>query len=141
VPVSEQVFRPLFVYWGVAGVGGLMLALFGWQLWQTPTVATALFLCITLGIVVWGVDAALSRVTLSAGALWLSSPLCGQRCVEPRQLTSVVEAGRLLPVLALVYHPQLEQGLLDLDALGTLILPAVQRQADLLATLQARMPP
>src|SRR5215204_4320367 len=117
--VSERIFRPLPFYWGVTGVGALLAALFVGQLWRAPTAGSALFLLIALGIVVWGSDAALSRVILSAGELCLLTPLRGRRCVQLRQLASVTEGGRINPVVGLVYHPQLENGLLDLDTVAT----------------------
>ncbi|MBK8047980.1 MAG: hypothetical protein IPK16_13105 [Anaerolineales bacterium] len=79
----------------------------------------------------------LSRVEADERALRLRRPLQGVRQVELRQLINVHTGGRLLPNLVLFYHPRTSQDLLDLDAVESLTLPAVEDQAMLLETLQA----
>ena len=70
---------------------------------------------------------------------WLETPL-GARRVEFRQLDSATEAGRLLRVVVVTYHPLLENGLLDLDDLRSVTLPAVNQQYELLELLQQHAP-
>jgi hypothetical protein len=70
----------------------------------------------------------------------VQTPLRGRRCVEFRQLASVMEAGRVNPVIALIYYPMLDNGLFDLDKPTSLVLPAVQGQAQLLTFLEAKTP-
>jgi hypothetical protein len=138
--LPERQFRASPIYWGLAGLVIVLALLLAWELVQTPSWGAGFFLLIMIAIALWSIDAALSRVELSATTLCLSSPLRRRRCVELRQLANVVEGGRMIPMVAILYHPQLENGLLDLDQVHGLALPSLQEQAELVYTLQREIP-
>jgi hypothetical protein len=118
----------------------LLAAGMGWDLAQALSPGALLFLAVSLGIAAWSILAMCSRVEVAPASICLVTLLHGCRCVDFRQLSSVTEDGRVNPVITIIYHPQLENGLLDLDHVDTMHLPAVTDQAELLAHLQARMP-
>lgn len=137
---DRRIYSPSLFYAIVAAVAGVLAGLFGWELWRQVTVGNLLFLGVSLGILGWGLNAYKSRVELAPNAICVQTPLRGRCCVEFRQLASVTEAGRVTPVIALVYYPRLDNGLLDLETPASLVLPAVQGQAELLAELEAKTP-
>jgi hypothetical protein len=118
---------------------GLAL-LFAWELWRVVTIGALLFLLISLALALWAGRALTARVQLTANGLCRHSLLQTPHCVEFRQLVGVSEEGRFNLVLVLTYHPMLDNGLLDLDAIQTLMLPAVRQQETLLAQLRAKLP-
>jgi hypothetical protein len=121
-------------------VGLAFMTLFAWELWRGANLGAALFLAVGGGLVLWAGNALLTRLELTANALCVYAWGRGVRCVEFRQLAGLAEEGRFNSVIVLFYHPQLSSGLLDLDEIKTLLLPAVRNQATLLAQLQARHP-
>ena len=132
-------YRPVERY-AFLGGAGLLAALFcGWALWRTFDWITLIFLfgCL-FAAASFGVQL-LGRVEVDATGLRLETPL-GARRVEFRQLDSATEAGRLLRVVVVTYHPLLENGLLDLDDLRSVTLPAVNQQYELLELLQQHAP-
>lgn len=133
-------YMPHPFYKLLALISILLAAGTGWELAQDLTAGALLFFCISLSIAVWSILAMFSRVELPPAGVCLATLLHGSRCVDYRQFVSVTENGRLSPVITLVYHPQQESGLLDLDHVDTLQLPAVTGQAELLAHLQERTP-
>ena len=82
----------------------------------------------------------MSRVEVDDRGLTLLQPLASPQQVQYRQLAEVSEEGRLQRVILLLYHPLRPDGLLDLDDLRSLALPALEEQSDLLEILQARTP-
>jgi hypothetical protein len=137
---EPHTFQPSPIYLILLFIGLGLMALFAWELWQGATLGAALFLAVGGGLALWAGNALLTRLELTANALCVYSGWRGVRCVEFRQLAGVTEEGRFNPVIVLLYHPQLPTGLLDLDQVQTLLLPAVRNQAALLAQLQARHP-
>jgi hypothetical protein len=135
-----RVYSPSLFYAIVAAMAGVLVGLFGWELWRQVSVGNLLFFGVSLGILGWGVNAYWSRVELAPNGVCVRSPLRGRHCVEFRQLANVVEAGRITPVIALIYYPALDNGLLDLEKPTSLVLPAVQEQAHLLTLLEAKTP-
>ncbi|CAN5729015.1 hypothetical protein BH10CHL1_BH10CHL1_13070 [soil metagenome] len=125
-------FIALFCLFFVAG--------FAWNLTRTFTLETLFFFVLSLAVVIWSVLAMLSYVEVGADNLVLFAPLQSDRSVRFRQLISVSENGRFNPVLTLIYHPQRADGLLDLDHVQSLILPALNEQEELLELLEARLP-
>jgi len=121
--------------------GCLLLAgAFGWNLAQHFSRDLLFFFVISLGLVAWSFYGMVSRVEMTADRLVLMTPWRANRSVEFRQLISVSENGRFNPVLTLLYHPRQADGLLELDDVHSLILPAVNEQAALLEILEARLP-
>ncbi len=103
-----------------------------------------LFLLISLGIALWGAFTALSRVEFTVKSIHIRSPLGSSlfrvRSVEHRQLIDITLGGRLGKSVVLLYHPKLENGLLDLEAANSLFLPVVRNQQDLYNRLKAQVP-
>jgi hypothetical protein len=66
--------------------------------------------------------------------------LAAPQQVQFRQLVEVSEEGRFQRVIVLLYHPLRSQGLVELDDLRSLALPALEAQTDLLELLQTRTP-
>ena len=127
-------------YWGGVSIGSLVVIGFAWELWRGFSVEYLLFCLIGLGLVIWSLDALGRRVHLTTKGICVERPLRPSRCVDFRQLITVAEEGRINPVITLVYHPALADGLLDLDAAASLELPAVRAQAELFAVLQEKTP-
>lgn len=118
----------------------LLAALLGWNVSQDFTWEAIFFLVILLTIATWSLLLGFSHVTLTAEQITLYTPLIGTRRVALRQLISVSENGRFNRVLTLIYHPRLANNLLDLDDVRSLILPTVDGQDELLATLEVSVP-
>jgi hypothetical protein len=135
-----RVYSPNSFYAVVTAMAVVLVGLFGWELWRQVTMGNLLFLGVSLGVLLWAANAFWSRVELAPNQICLRTPLRGPRCVEFRQLASVMEAGRVNPVIALIYYPALDNGLLDLDRPASLVLPAVREQAQLLTVLEAKTP-
>ena len=132
-------YRPVERY-AFLGGAGLLAALFcAWALWRQFDWITLLFCFGCLFAAASFGSQLLARVELDAAGLRLVSPFARRR-VEFRQLDSATEAGRLLRVIVVTYHPLAPNGLLDLEDLHSVTLPAVNQQYELLAMLQARAP-
>lgn len=133
--MDAKSYRASSLYLVLITAGTVAVGLCAWSLWRQFDWIVLLFLlgCLYATLtfsVQWR-----SHVTLDAYGLWLHSPL--QRCrIEFRQLDAVHEAGRVTRRLVVTYHPLQENGLIDLETLRAVALPAVERQDELLATLQ-----
>lgn len=134
------VYRPTPRYLFFALVSLIMVGLFGWDLARRVEVGTAVFLVISLGLMLWNVRAALTRVALLPDRLTLTMPISRPREIEFRQLMSVTEEGRMGRALLVAYHPHAGNGLLDLDDVETAALPMLQDQDALFAVLSKRAP-
>lgn len=127
-------YRLLSVLW-------LSLALlFAWDMLRAPSLGIGFFLLVSLGLLVWNVRAALSKVWLTEHGVTVFFPLTGERSVDFRQLVSVSAAGRFGAAITLIYHPRQSNGLVDLDRAVSLFLPTVEEQGTLLAALEERTP-
>ena len=62
------------------------------------------------------------------------------RTVALRQLMSVSTSGRAGKALILLYHPDRGDGMLDLDDVRSLVLPALDEQDALQSYLEAQVP-
>src|SRR5687767_7377374 len=113
--VASQTYVTHALYKLIAGLCCVLAVLFAWDLLRTITPGAMLFFAISLGIALWSVHAMLRQVELTPTSICVTTPFRAPQCVEFRQLVSVSENGRLNPVITLVYHPQLANGLLDLD--------------------------
>ena len=99
-----------------------------------------IFLLICLGIALWGAYTARSWVELTAAEVTVRGPFSWARSVEHRQLINIELGGRLGKSVALLYHPKLENGLLDLDDANSIFLPVVRNQQELYDRLAAQVP-
>lgn len=147
----EQAYRPHFRYALLTGVAVLFALLFARNVVTNLAVQDSLgltdfltgemfFGAACIGLALWNARLMLSRVLLGDRAIayqpW-GGPL---RRVEFRQLMSVSESGRAGNAIILLYHPTEPSGLLDLERVDSLVLPAVTEQNALLETLEAHVP-
>lgn len=137
---KAQHFEPSPVYWVGASFGALVMVGFAWELGRAFTVEGLFFCLVGIGLLLWSLAALGKRVRLTNTGLCVEQPFQRPRCVEFRQLLTVNEEGRFNPVITLVYHPALANGLLDLDAAVSVELPALRAQNELLTVLQERQP-
>ena len=96
------------------------------------------FLLVTLVGMIWSGDQLLSHVELDLTEIRLHRLWRAPVRIAFRQMDSLQIAGRIFPAQVYCYHPLQPDGLLDLQELHTLTLPAVEEQDLLLELLQAR---
>lgn len=135
-----RVFVAHPVYRVLAAFSALGAGLLAWQLWRGVDPITPIILGICLVLLVRFLRFALARVTLDAQGVAVQMPWRAPRAVAFRQLSAVHEEGRGIRSILLLYHPQAGNGLLDLEGLHSLALPAVREQSELFQTLSDRTP-
>jgi hypothetical protein len=139
-PGSEPVvYGALPVYWIMAGGAlvatvFLIVDMFSGLRWDT-----LFFSAIGLVGGLWALWMASTRLIVLDEGL-LVQRATAQYLVDYRQLLRVQPSGRLLAVMALIYHPRRDDGIIDTDAVGSLLVPGVRRQSELLQTLEQRIP-
>jgi hypothetical protein len=133
-------FRPHPRYVLIAGIAGLSTLALLWLLWQRLELGSVLFLAFAAGLLFFTVRSLFSRVEVDEHELKLFRPLSPPLVVQFRQLAEVSEEGRLQRVILLLYHPLRADGLVELDDLRSLALPALEEQSELFELLQARTP-
>ncbi len=133
-------YRPHARYMLITGIAAISVVALLWLLLRRLELASVLFLLFAAGLLFVAVRSLFSRVEVDEHGLTLVRPLSQPLQVQFRQLAEVSEEGRLQRVILLLYHPLRPDGLLDLDDLHSLALPALEEQPDLLETLQARTP-
>jgi hypothetical protein len=132
---------PVQQWYSVSVVICLALCLlFAWQLTRGFEVGALLFFGVCVAIAAWQWRAARTRVAIHEDRLIVTAPFSSDREVEFRQLLDVVQEGRVNPSIMVLYHPRSEDGLLALDDVETLTLPAVQDQITLLDRLEGQVP-
>jgi hypothetical protein len=122
-----------------AGLGVLVVVLFGWELSRQFSPEGAFFLLIGLGLALINLRWVFTRVELNDTSLTLHEPLA-TRWVDYRQIVDVLEGERRSRALSLIYYPAGQNGLLDLDQPRTLFLPMMAGQAELATRLRQEMP-
>lgn len=133
-------YRPHPRYALIAGIAGISILALLWLLWRRLELGSLLFLIFAAGLLVFALRSIFSRVEVDARGLTLVRPLSPPLSVQFRQLVEVSEEGRFQRVLLLLYHPLRPDGLLDLDDLRSVALPALDDQPELIELLQARTP-
>jgi hypothetical protein len=133
-------FRPHPRYVLIAGIAGLSMLVLLWLLWRRPELGSALFFAFAAGLLFFALRSLFSHVEVDEHGLTLFRPLARPQAVQFRQLVEVSEEGRFQRVLLLLYHPLRSNGLIDLDDLRSLALPALEEQPELFELLQARTP-
>jgi hypothetical protein len=124
----------------ITGIAAISVLALLWLLLRRLELASVLFLLFAAGLLFFAVRSLFSRVEVDEPGLTLVRPLSQPLQVQFRQLAEVSEEGRLQRVILLLYHPLRPDGLVDLDDLHSLALPALEEQSDLLEILQARTP-
>ncbi len=134
VPAARYAAHPKYRLWAAAwaAVAGVS----AWQLRQGIDAGALLFLGIALALLVWYGREVGSTVTLEGRRLRLHRPLAADAVVEFRQLAAVHQEGRIGASILLHYHPLAADGLVALDNLRSLALPALVDQEELMGILQ-----
>ena len=134
------VFRPQRQYWFLAAVCLVLIGLFGWDLLHGAEAGSVLFFAVSLGALAWSVRSTFTQVSLGPDQMVVTAPLSRPREIGYGQILSVSEEGRMGKALVIAFHPRLPDGLLDLDRVETVALPALQDQASLYAELVQKAP-
>ncbi len=132
-------YRPTGQYGLLTAFGAAAAIFCAWALWRQFDWITLIFLFGCLFAALSFANQWASRVEIDAQGFWLHAPLRRRR-VEFRQIDNAVEAGRIARGIVVTYHPLAPNGLLDLDELHSVALPAVAQQENLLEALRARCP-
>ncbi len=135
-----MVYTAFPLYRVLALASALLVLLFVWQLRTGFDAGALLFLALMLWLALRFGRMALSRVEVLADRVRLLRPFSAPQVVEFRQLEAVYEEGRGFSSILVTYHPRQPDGLLDLEEVKHLSLPAVNDHAGLLATLIAHIP-
>jgi hypothetical protein len=125
-------------YWllgGAAVISGVMLL---YELRKGFTWAVIVFALVALLGSAWALWMATTSVEVSDEGLRLKR-LVGTQMVNWQQMISVTAQGRFIRVLTVLYYPRSENGLVDTDAVRSLLMPSVKNQGELLAVLEARV--
>jgi len=118
----------------------LLLALaLAWSLSQNFAPDIAFFFLTCIGILLWSARDAASSVEQGGTTITLKRSLGRAKSIALGHISDVWQEGRLGQSITLLYHPQQEDGLLDLDNVESLILPQVQRQDELYEFLKDRV--
>lgn len=125
-------------YWimgGAAVIAGVMLLLelrtgFSW--------ATICFAFIALLGGVWALWMATTSIQVTDAGIHLKR-LVGSQSIAWQQMISVTAQGRFFTVLTVLYYPRRADGIVDTDAVASLLTPAVKNQGDLLALLETKV--
>lgn len=139
VQPAMLLYHPTPRYALLTGAGAFAALLCAWSLWQQFDWFTLFFLGGSLFAALAFAAQWRTVIEVDAHGLWLRVPLRTQR-VEYRQLDGAVEAGRIVRGIVVTYHPLRENGLLDLEDLRSVTLPAVERQYELLTLLESKCP-
>jgi len=135
----SQTFLPHPLYRWLTLSSFLLTGLLGWGLIERMTLEEFFFFLLSATISLWFGNALFSRIQLQERTITLHTPLRGVQEVDFRQLVSAAEASRVMHSLSLLYHPRQPDGLLDLEQIQLLRLPAVVDQEQLLIALEARI--
>lgn len=114
--------------------------LFVWDLSKDVEAGSLLFLGVALGLFFRYGRVLGSRVTLEDRRLRLQRPFAPDVVVEFRQLAAIHEEGRFGQSLLLHYHPLTAAGLVELDEIRSLSLPALVAQSELAEFLDKQVP-
>ncbi|HHY58660.1 MAG TPA: hypothetical protein GYA08_24860 [Chloroflexi bacterium] len=125
-------------HYGLLTAFGVGAAIFcAWALWRQFDWITLIFMIGCLFAAFSFAAQWSARVEVDRQGFWLRS-LWRHRRIEFRQIDDATEAGRIVRGIVVTYHPLMPNGLLNLDELHSVTLPAVGRQQTLLEQLRAR---
>jgi hypothetical protein len=133
------VYRAMRAYWVLAALGLVATASLLFDMTRGVRWDTAFFAVVGLVGGLWALWMASTRLIVLPDGL-LVQRATAQYLVDWRQLLRVEPSGRLLSVLALIYHPRRDDGIIDTDAVGSLLVPGVRNQSALLETVEQRLP-
>lgn len=124
----------------LAGIAVVCVALLGWWLLSNTDLTTIVFFAVALVLLLVSLRGIGSRVEVDAVGLTLFRPLAQPLRIQYRQLAQVTEEGRVQHVLVVLYYPIAADGLMDLETLNSVALPALEDQMELLQVLQTKTP-
>lgn len=125
-------------YWLLGGAALIAGVLLLFELRKGFTWEVIVFAAIALLGGAWALWMATTSVEISDEGLRLKR-LVGSQMVKWQQMISVTTQGRFLRVLTILYYPRRENGLVDTDAVRSLLMPSVKNQDELLAALEAKV--
>ena len=137
--VSDE-YRASLRYWLLAlgGLGATVLLIFD-IITRGVTWDALLFALIGLLGGLWALWMATTRVYVSNQGL-IVRRFTAVYQVDYQQIRSATLEGRLLSVVTIVFHPRLDNGLIDTEQVGSLLIPALVDQDQLIEQIEARMP-
>jgi hypothetical protein len=138
--MAETVYRPHPRYILMAGIGAISVVVLLVLLPRRPDLVGVLFTLFGAGLLFFALRGLGSRVEVADHAITLLRPLSPPERIEYRQLAEVSEEGRLHRVIVLLYYPLRADGLVELDDLRSLALPALEDQYALLELLESKVP-
>lgn len=136
----ENVHTAMPIYWVMAALALLAAVALVIDMRSGLRWDTVLFAAVGLVGGLWALWMASTRLTMLDDGL-LVQRATATYLIDYRQLLRVEPSGRLLGVLALIYHPRGDDGIIDTNAVGSLLAPAVRRQSELLEKLAQRTQP
>lgn len=137
-PESVFMFRPSLRYAIFFVVATLVVLLFVVSLIGRFDWGSLFFLGVGLVGMGWSGELLLSRVELDVDEIRLRRPWRKPQQVAFRQMDALHTAGRLFPAFVFTYHPLQPDGLLDLQSVEALTVPAVEEQELLIELLKVR---
>lgn len=138
IEIREE-YRASPRYWFLA-IGGLaasillILDLFRGVRWDS-----LLFAVIGLVGGLWALWMATTRVYVADDGIVVKRFTAAYK-IDYQQIRSVDVQGRFLSVLSIVFHPRREDGLIDTDQVGSMLVPALVDQGQLIERLEDKIP-
>ena len=130
--------HPRYLLYLVVALGACIYL--GWLFLRAPEWTYLFFIALCVASAAWAAWNLGTAVATDASSIVVRTPLGRARRVDYRQFAEVAPGGRFLPTLVVLYYPLRADGLLDLDELRSLHLPATEARDELLADLQKRTP-
>ncbi len=137
---DAPVYLPRTTYRLFAAGGAAVVLLFLWELLKGFSLPTLFFLVGAIAFTLIYARWALMQLELTADGVTVRAPFQATQQIQFRQMIICEEAGRFLPGVSLVYWPISADGIVETKIPRTQFLPAVARQEELLAALQAGIP-
>lgn len=136
--VSDE-YRASLRYWilAVGGLGATLLLVF--DMFNGVTWDEVFFALIGALGGLWALWMATTRVYVSSQGL-IVRRFSAVYQVDYQQILSASIEGRFLSVVSIVFHPRLDNGLIDTEQVGSLLVPSLVDQGQLIEQLEARIP-
>lgn len=136
--VSDE-YRASLRYWilAVGGLGATLLLVF--DMLNGVTWDEVLFALIGALGGLWALWMATTRVYVSSQGLIVRRFTTVYQ-VDYQQILSASVGGRFLSVVTIIFHPRLDNGLIDTEQVGSLLVPSLADQEQLIEQLEARIP-
>ncbi len=135
--VSDE-YRASLRYWvlAIAGLGATLLLII--DMFNGVSWDELLFAVIGIFGGMWALWMATTRVYVSNQGLIVRRFTAAYR-VDYQQILSASIEGRFLSIVSIVFHPRLDDGLIDTEQVGSIMIPSLVDQEQLIEQLEARM--